>query len=84
MPAVPAHADTLARLPSRRDARADGIDDSGDLVSGNAWVLNSRKNSFFGDRIAVADSTGLNLDAYCSGAGLGDVTFYDFQRAVGA
>ena len=80
--AMPTGADALADFPIG-DAGADGVDHSGDFVAGNSWVLNVGEESFFNDRIAVADATRLNLDSNGSGRWIGNVTLDDFERATG-
>jgi len=67
---MPSDADTLAGPPSG-DVRADGVDQSNDLVPWNARVLNAGKGPLLGEGVAVADPAGLDLDAYLAGAGSG-------------
>ncbi len=59
---MPSDADPLAGFPLR-DSGTDLIDDSDHFMSRNAWVLDPRKQSFFDDRIAVTNTTRLNLNA---------------------
>jgi hypothetical protein len=79
MAAVPAHADTLPHFPAL-NARADGIDDAGNFVSGNARVRYAGARAFFGVFIAVADATGLDFYAHRSGGGFGDFALDELER----
>src|SRR4051812_37971871 len=76
--AVPTDAHALARLP-QSDFGADSIDKSGDLVAGNAWILQPRPHAFFYQRIAVADTARFHLDTHLSAARLGNGSFDDFE-----
>src|SRR5262249_56522214 len=80
--AVPANAHMIARRPAAQ-AGADGIDDAGHLVTGDARILDSRKNSLFDDRIAVADAAGLDFDPEPSRRRLRDPPFDDFETSLG-
>src|SRR5207249_8197085 len=42
------------------------IDDACHFMSGNARILNSWPESFFREHVAVADATGLHLNAHLS------------------
>jgi hypothetical protein len=81
--AAPAHSCSLASRPSG-DSGSDLIDDPDDLMSRDARVSDSRVESLFSHRIAVADSAGLDFDSYRSGPGLWDITFDDFKVSPGA
>src|SRR5207253_11127740 len=83
LPARPSDADTLAGLPSGH-VRADGVDQSDDLVPWNARVLNAGKDPLLGEGVAVADPAGLDLDAYLAGGGVGNRPLDDLERAVRA
>src|SRR2546425_511647 len=63
--AVPADADSLPLLP-RGNAGPHFIDDACHFMSGNARILNSWPESFFREHVAVADATGLHLNAHLS------------------
>src|SRR5262245_13477176 len=52
---VPANTDALTFLP-RGHVLADGIDTSGDLVTGHQWILDARPYAFFYQHIAVANA----------------------------
>jgi hypothetical protein len=78
MPAVPAHTNALSDLPLRHIG-ADLIDAAGNLVSGNAGILNARPKTFFHQRIAVADAAGFDFDAHLPAPGLGSWTLDDFE-----
>src|SRR5260370_32631386 len=80
---MPANPDPLAGFPSR-DARADRIDDAGDLVSGDSRVLEARPEALFGQRVAVADAPGRDPEAHRCGAGLRDFAFHEFERSLRA
>jgi len=62
---MPADSDALSFLP-RGNAVAYFIDDAGDFVAGNAWILNAGPLPFFREHVTVADTTGLNLNAHLS------------------
>src|SRR5947209_5956109 len=57
---------TLQRInfSHRPNARADRINDSGDLMARHTRILNARIAALFGQRVAVADTARLDLDAY--------------------
>jgi hypothetical protein len=81
MAAVPADADALPFLPTD-DSRAELVYDSGDFVTGNAGILNSWPPAFLGEDVAVADTAGLDPDAYLVCARIGDFSFDDFEIAA--
>jgi hypothetical protein len=80
IPAVPTNTDPLTFLPLR-DPGTDGIYDSDHFVSGNARVLDPRKQSFFDYRIAMTNATRLNLDSDPPSLRLRNVTLNDLQRS---
>src|SRR5437870_4583752 len=79
--AVPSDSGALAFLPIG-DARAGFVDDAGNLVAGNARVLDAGENAIFGEMVAETDAASLDLDTHLSGAGLGDFTFDKFEIAA--
>jgi len=80
--AMPANADTLTALPEG-DVGAYGVDAAGDLMAGNAWILNSWPVPFFYQRVAVADAAGFNLDAHLIASGLRRGALDDFEVSSG-
>ncbi len=68
--AVPAESDALADFEDG-DVGADGVEDTGDFVAGDAGELDAGPHAFFGERVAVADAAGLHADADLAGAGIG-------------
>jgi hypothetical protein len=82
VPAVPAYTDTLAGLP-KSNVGADGVDASGNFVSGDARILDAWPHSFFHQHIAVADAAGLNLDANLITPWLGYGTLNDLKVSAG-
>ena len=78
MSAVPTHADALTGFPES-DVWADSIDASGDLVSGNARILQAWPDAFFHQSIAVADAAGFDFDANLTAGGLGDGALDQFE-----
>ena len=76
--AVPADAHSLSGFPAR-DVGTNRIDHADHFVSGNARILDARKETVLRHRIAVADATSLDLDSHKAGAGLGNVAFDNFQ-----
>ena len=79
--AVPTDADPLALGPAD-DAGADRIDDSGDLMSRNSRVLNTREGPFLGQRVAMADAARLDLDAYPPGGRLRNLSFDKLKGTI--
>ncbi len=77
---VPADADALAPLPLR-DTGAQFIDDTGDFVPWNARILNAGPRPFLNQRVAVADATGLDLDANVSRTRLRDFALDNLKIA---
>src|ERR1700681_4374779 len=61
--AVPSHADPLTRVPQSH-VRADGINASGNFMARHPRILNSRPESLFYQRVAVADTASLDFDAH--------------------
>ena len=82
MSAMPADADALAGLPLR-DVGANRVDASGNLMAGNARVLQSGKARLLYDGVAVADAAGFNLDPNLGAARLRNRTFDDFEVSTG-
>jgi hypothetical protein len=80
---MPANADALAGLPSG-DAGAHGVDHAHNLMSWNSRILHAGPVTFLGKRIAVADSTSLDLDSHRPGAGFRNVALDDLKRPVRA
>jgi hypothetical protein len=81
MSAVPTDADALPFLPSF-DARADGIDYTGDLMPRNPWILQAWPQAIFRQHVTVTDATGLNPDEHVSFAGLWHIPFDKFKRTT--
>jgi hypothetical protein len=69
LPPVPSNTDSLTPFP-RRNACTEFIDDASYFMSRSTWILNPRPGAFFGEQVAVADSTSLHLDANLSWAWL--------------
>ena len=81
--AVPAEADALAEL-EERDVGADGVDDAGDLVAGDARDIGVPGHmAFLGERVAVADAAGLHANADMAGAGIGELLLDELKRSAG-
>src|SRR5205085_4131893 len=81
MAAVPADADTLTFRPTG-DACTDRINQTSDLMSGNARILYARKAALLNNRVAVADAAGFDLDAHRASARLWHVALHEFKRAI--
>jgi hypothetical protein len=79
--AFPANSNSLSFAPGDY-TWANCVDDAGDLVSRNAWVLDPGKCSFLGRRVAVADAASLGFDADLRGTGFGYLTFYNLERTI--
>jgi hypothetical protein len=82
MAAVPTYSDALSRLPVCYIG-ADGVDSSGDFMTGNSGILNAWEKSFLDEDVAVTNSTGFHLDANLVAAGIGDISFDKFEAAAG-
>src|SRR5438093_10993562 len=67
-----------------RDLSTDGIDNSCDLVSGNARILDSRPVTLFRQRIAVAQAASLNSDANLPRTWLRNLSLHHFKRSARA
>jgi hypothetical protein len=80
--AVPTEAYALAWLEERHIG-ADRIDDAGDLMAGNARILDAGPITELGQRIAVADAAGLNPNANVAGAGIGKFSCDELKRSAG-
>jgi len=81
MTSVPADADALADLPGG-NAIADLVNPAGDLVTGNAWILNSGPMAVFDHGIAVADATRFDVDADLVRRRFGQRPFNQFEVAA--
>lgn len=79
--AMPADAGTLALLPGSHTA-TDFINDPRHFMSWNAGILDSGPRAFDGERVAVADATGLDFDPHLSRAGRGDCAFDDLETGA--
>ncbi len=76
--AMPADSDTLPFLP-RRNTRTQFIDDADYLMSGNAWILNSRPSAFFGEHVTVANTTSLDFDPHLTWTGFRNFALDDAE-----
>ena len=64
---VPADAHALPRFPLR-DVSSNRVDQSGNFVARNAWVLQPGKARLFYDGVTVADAAGLYLNSHLGSA----------------
>jgi len=80
MSSMPAHTDTLARLPVRNPG-AQGIDPASDFVPWNAGIVQPRPVPLLHKNVAMTDTAGLHLDPHLPRAGLGDGTFDELEIA---
>src|SRR5262249_56421180 len=76
--AVPADADALSHFPLGNTSTYF-INDAHHFMSWNAGILNSWPRAVFREHIAVADATGLHLDAHLSCIGGGNLAFDDLE-----
>src|SRR5690242_8653190 len=76
--AVPTYAYTLTGFPES-DVWADCIDASGDLVSGDAWILNAGPLPFLHESVTVAYAAGFHFDTNLATGGLGDRAVDQFE-----
>ncbi len=81
--AMPTNAHALARFPLGY-ARTDGIHGPDDFMAGNARILQPRPMPFFDEGIAMTDAARLHFDPHEPRACLGNFTFNDLERSVGA
>ena len=79
---MPAQAHALAGFEERH-VGADGIDDAGDFMAGNARILDAGPMTQLGKRIAVANAAGLDANANLAGAGLGKLLLDEFECSAG-
>jgi hypothetical protein len=54
-----------------------------DFVAGYARILNSRKQAFFGQHVAVTDPAGVDFDPHLPWTGLRNVALDDFKWGFG-
>jgi len=82
MASVPSDSDALAGFPVG-NVSTDGVDAAGDFVSGNAWILEAGPMAFLNEDVAVADAAGFDFDPDLAAGGIGNVSFDEFEIAVG-
>jgi hypothetical protein len=80
--AVPSYAGALAGLPVG-DISADGVDASGNFVSGNTWILNAGPIAFLDECVTVADAAGFDFDADLVAGGFWNISLDDFEITAG-
>jgi hypothetical protein len=83
MAAMPANANTLAASPFSHPS-PERIHYAGHFMTGNPRIGDSWPEAFGDDRITVAHTTCLNLDAHLSGAWIGNLQFDDFKTSSAA
>ena len=83
MPAVPSNADPLSLFPTS-DPLAKFIDNTCDLVSGDARVLDTRPSALFRKCIAVANAAGLHANSDVAGRRVGNLSFDKFEIRSGS
>jgi hypothetical protein len=64
---MPAESHPLSGL-EERDVSTGGIDDTGDLVTGNARILKAGPLALPGERIAVTDAASMDANPYLARA----------------
>ena len=82
MAAVPAQTDALAGLEDR-DLGANRVEHTGDLVAGNARVLDAGPYAQLGKRIAVANTAGLDTDTNVPRTRLGKFALDNLEVSAG-
>jgi len=75
---VPPDAGALSFSP-RGNARAEFMDNTGDLVSGYTRISNPRQETFLGQDVTMANSARLHLDPHLSCARFGNLALYDLK-----
>ncbi len=78
---MPADPDTLSGLPVR-DVGTDGVNASGNFMTGNSRILNARPESFLDEDIAMTNATGFHLDADLATARVWNISFDEFETAA--
>ena len=79
---MPADSHPLTFVPHRH-TRANFINHPRDFVSRNPRKLDSRQKSFFHEHVAVADATGLDLNAHMSCIGPRNLAIDDLKIPSG-
>jgi len=82
MSAVPAYADPLTFFPLR-DFVADCIDASRNFMTRHTRKLKPRPETFFDDKIAVANTARFHFHANLPRARLRDIAFHQFKISAG-
>jgi hypothetical protein len=78
---MPTDTDSLINRP-RGNVGTHGIEASGDLMTGHPRILKPGPQTFFDQRVAMANPACLDLEAYLCGTGLGNVAFDEFPIAT--
>ena len=78
MSAVPADTNAIAFFPGR-DAIADGIDSSGDLMTWHSWVLKAGPETFLHQSVAMANAARFHFHTNLSGSRFWNVAFHQFK-----
>ena len=81
--AVPTDTDALARFEAGY-VGTERVDQSDDLVSGDARILQPGKRPLPSQDVAMADATGLDFDSHATRFGLRNFAFDNFKRPFGA
>ena len=76
--AVPPRANAVALAP-RRHVGTDGIDPADHLVARDPRITHAREGSLNDEGVAVADTTGLDVDAYFRRSRVRDLALDDFE-----
>ena len=81
MAAMPTYADALSLGPSS-NVVTDRIDPSRDLVTRDTRILKPGPQTFFDQRVAMANAACLDLHAHLAGTWFGNVAFDEFPIAT--
>jgi len=79
--AMPTYTDPVAQFPTG-SVGSSGIHETHYFVSGHSGVLNAGKRAQLGERIAMADATGLHFDADLPSARGRDVALDQFKGGI--
>lgn len=80
--AEPADADALANLPAA-DVGSQRVDNADHLVTGNARIHDARDKPQYGDRVAVANAAGMDLDSHLVPVRLGKIALLQIEFRTG-
>src|SRR5262245_1290699 len=81
MASVPPDTDSLAHFPIS-GFFSNSVNHSSDFMAGNSWILNSWKGTLFSKRVAMTNSTSLDLYSYSPTSGRRNIFFNELKRLI--